>query len=107
MATARKSRTNVVRLPLHRGPFYFAPRFLLSRADWFENFTALLTKAADAAGCKGEISSCDGWQLQAKLNTLTFTIDAEGGMFVLGEPDEDEDWRGPDRFLIAEIPALF
>jgi hypothetical protein len=107
MASASKSRTNLVRLPLHRGPFYFAPHFLSSRDDWLENFTTLLATAADQASCKAEILSRDGWQLQAKLNTLTFTIDAEGGMFGLEEPDEDEDWRGPDRFLIAEIPSLF
>jgi hypothetical protein len=107
MASASKSRTNLVRLPLHRGPFYFAPRFLSSRAAWFENFAALVTKAVEHAGYKAEISSPgDGWQVQAKLNALVFTIDAEGGMFGLAEPDEDEDWR-PDRFWVAEIPALF
>jgi len=107
MKQSRKPEANVVRLPLHRGPFYFEPRFLVSPEDWFETFVVLATKALDHANCKAEILPAgDNWQVQVKLQTLIFTIDAEGGMFHLAEPS-DEDLPHPDSFGFAEIPAMF
>jgi hypothetical protein len=106
MGKSSTRETNIDRLPLHRGPFYFAPQFLRSGKDWSETFTGLVTKALDHAGCKAEIlSPGDGWQIQARLNTVIFTIDAEGGLFGIEEPHED--WSRLDLLRLTEIPSLF
>lgn len=96
---------NPTQIPLHRAPFYFAPDFIPTREKWIEIFSSLLTKVGESAGRTVKVSAGDGYQVEADIGLLRFTIDAEGGMFGV-QKISDDDWD-PDAFYLTEVPATF
>ena len=70
------------RLPLHRAPFYFAPRFLSTDVEWQEHFEKVARAVAGAENVSIDAMERYGdFALRVRCDDFWFVIEAQQGTF--------------------------
>ena len=84
---AQNARREVLRLPLHRGLFYFGPCYLNSEEEWAINFSTLIESLLCKAKHPWSIIDASSWQIIIRFTLTDFMIDARNGTFTILFPD--------------------
>jgi hypothetical protein len=97
---ARNPRREILRLPVHRGLFYFGPSYLNSEEEWASNFSTLIESLLCEAKYHWSIIDKSGWQITIRFKLTDFMVDARNGTFTIYEHSDDDDawvtsWYGP------------
>jgi hypothetical protein len=84
-----------VRLPYHRGLFYFGPEYLGSEEKWTSNFLELVEALLPSARRPWSVVDRSGWQITIRFDLTDFTIDARSGTFIVYEHNDEEEFYSP------------
>jgi hypothetical protein len=118
---AKNSTSNVTRLPRHRAPFYFAPKYLRTAEEWRSNIAALVEAMLRDSNLAWSFRAdpFGPWTLTVRFLRTDLTIDARNGTFMIEEFSDDQDlhidnvWVGPlnsptkfyKELLVSDPPA--
>lgn len=79
---------NVMRLPYHRAPFYFAPEFLATPDQWQVSFKKLIDDVLRCERKEASIVTDHAYGLAVVFGRAEFHIDALGGTFWIDDAED-------------------
>jgi hypothetical protein len=96
-----------IRLPRHRGLFYFGPNYLRSEEEWKSSFSELIESLLRHVKHPWSIIDHSAWTITIRFELTDFNIDAKNGTFMLDEHNDDDEWGMNEWIGPINSPSAF